>query len=261
MINFMEGTPTAGSPDRTQPDDALSLDAIRNVLCRLEETILFGLIERTQFAHNPVIYEPDGAGPSLGGESLVGFLLRECERSYARVRRYLSPDEIPFYSGLPPPVLPKLDIPNPLHSRPVNLNPALRAAYEREIVPFLCRPGDDRQWGSSAVNDVALLQSLSKRVHYGQFVAESKYRREPERFNAWIRAGDEAALFQAITDPAMETLVLDRVQRKAVVYGAELMSGPGPHSAGPDTIRAIYSRWVIPLNKRVQTLYLLSRLS
>jgi chorismate mutase len=35
----------------------LSLDRIRSILNRLEDTIIFSLIERAQFAHNPKIYE------------------------------------------------------------------------------------------------------------------------------------------------------------------------------------------------------------
>jgi hypothetical protein len=37
--------------------DPLSLDGIRSILTRLEDTIIFSLIERAQFAHNPKIYE------------------------------------------------------------------------------------------------------------------------------------------------------------------------------------------------------------
>ena len=37
--------------------DPLSLDRIRSTLIRLEDTIIFALIERAQFAHNPRIYE------------------------------------------------------------------------------------------------------------------------------------------------------------------------------------------------------------
>lgn len=38
-------------------EDPLSLDRIRAVLTRLEDTIIFGLIERAQFGHNPRIYQ------------------------------------------------------------------------------------------------------------------------------------------------------------------------------------------------------------
>lgn len=38
-------------------EDPLSLDRIRSVLTRLEDTIIFSLIERAQFAHNPKMYQ------------------------------------------------------------------------------------------------------------------------------------------------------------------------------------------------------------
>lgn len=38
-------------------EDPLSLDRIRNVLIRLEDTIIFSMIERSQFALNPRIYQ------------------------------------------------------------------------------------------------------------------------------------------------------------------------------------------------------------
>jgi chorismate mutase len=41
----------------TIDEDPLSLDRIRSVLVRLEDTIIFSLIERAQFAHNPRIYQ------------------------------------------------------------------------------------------------------------------------------------------------------------------------------------------------------------
>jgi chorismate mutase len=37
--------------------DPLDLSRIRSILVRLEDTIIFSLIERAQFAHNPKIYQ------------------------------------------------------------------------------------------------------------------------------------------------------------------------------------------------------------
>ncbi len=234
----------------------LSLANIRNVLMRLEETIIFGLIERAQFCRNEIIYRKDGVGTALG-DSLVGFLLHESERAHAKVRRYTSPDEHPFYSDLPAPVLPALDYDNPLRPNTININAELWTVYENGIIPLICPPGDDRQWGSSAVSDVANLQALSKRIHYGKFVAESKRREQAARFDPLIRAGDRFALIEAITDERVERGVLDRVYRKAAAYGAELEAGPGHCKVEPAAVREIYARWVIPLNKHVQVEYLL----
>ncbi|MBP7828705.1 MAG: chorismate mutase [Kiritimatiellae bacterium] len=243
----------------TDSADTLSLDNIRSVLVRLEETILFGVLERAQFRQNPVIYRPDGVGRELGGESLVQFLLHESERAHAKVRRYTSPDEHPFFRDLPAPILPAAVYDNPLRPNAINLNDRIWAAYVGEIIPFLCAPGDDGQWGSSAVNDVHLLQALSKRIHYGKFVAESKHRADPDRLEPLIRAGDADGLRSAITDLAVERAVLDRVERKAGTYAHELELIPGQHVAGPAALRELYARWVIPMNKDVQVLYLLAR--
>ena len=238
----------------------LSLGNIRSTLARLEETIIFGLIERAQFCENRITYERNGVGQQLDGESLLGFLLRECERSHAKVRRYTSPDEHPFYSELPEPILPALSYEDPIVPNTINMNSRIREAYEREIVPRICPPGDDRQWGSSSVNDVSLLQALSRRIHYGKFVAEAKYRNDSARFEPLVRRGDEAELMDTITDRTVEDQVLDRVHHKARAYGQELGKNFRGSTVDPDAVQDIYANWIIPLNKEVQVRYLKIRL-
>jgi chorismate mutase len=238
----------------------LALDQVRAVLLRLEETILFGLIERAQFRRNAIIYQAGAFGGALGGESLVGYLLRETETVHARLRRYTSPDEHPFFADLPAPVLPGLDYGNsPLAPNSVNLNARVRSVYETEIVPFVCDDGDDHQYGSSAVGDVTCLQAISKRVHYGKFVAESKYREDPAGYDALIRAQDAPGLAARITDAAVEAAVLGRVTHKARTYGSEV-SGSGAVAIDAGAFAEIYRRWIIPMNKDVQIRYLLQRL-
>ncbi len=235
----------------------LLLGNIRNVLARLEETIIFELIERAQFRRNPLIYRPGAFGPALEGESLVGYHLREIEKVHARIRRYTSPDEHPFFSDLPEPLLPPLDYAeNPLRPNRVNINARLRAVYEQEIVPLICRPGDDRQYGSSSLCDVTCLQAISKRVHYGKFVAEAKHRQDPELFGELCRRGDEEGLRGRITDPEVERAVLDRVKRKSETCCREL-SLTGGTSADPAVLVRVYRDYIIPLNKDVQVAYLL----
>jgi chorismate mutase len=240
-------------------NEELQLDRIRGVLIRLEETIIFGLIERAQYHRNPVIYEVGGVGKELGDESLVEFLLHECECSHAKVRRYTSPDEHPFFDDLPDPILPVLEFAeNPLHPNTININDRIKRVYENEIVPFICRPGDDGQYGSSAVNDVALLQGISKRVHYGKFVAESKYRNNQRNFDKLIAAGDANALRNAITDCHVECELFDRLQRKAATYRQEL-AGAGHYVVREGAVKAIYERWIVPMCKDIEVQYLLER--
>ena len=239
--------------------EQLQIAHVRNVLVRLEETIIFALIERTQFLHNPAIYEPGRFGDVLEGESLVGFMLLECERSHSKVRRYTSPDEHPFFQDLPEPILPPLRLDDsPLRPNAINLNATIRIAYEREIVPHICREGDDDQYGSAAVCDVACLQALSKRIHYGKFVAESKLRESPAALQPAIEARDADALMAAITDDSVENQVLERVGAKARTYTQELAGTSTAPTVAPETIVDIYRSWIIPLNKQIQVAYLLA---
>jgi chorismate mutase len=242
-------------------NEQLLLARLRDVLARLEDTIIFALIERAQFRCNDIVYQPGAIlGPDLGGESLVGYLLHETERIHARMRRYTSPDEHPFHADLPAPVLPALRYDeNPLRPNTVNVNGRVWRLYEREVVPAICAPGDDSQYGSTAVCDVACLQALSRRVHFGKFVAESKLRAAPAPYEAAIRARDATGLLALITSAAVERDVLDRVRRKAAAYGSGESNGGAERRVTPEQVVDLYARWIIPLNKDVQVAYLLQR--
>ncbi len=240
--------------------EQLQIAHVRHVLIRLEETIIFALIERAQFLRNAPVYQPGAFGEALEGESLCGFLLRECERTHAKVRRYTSPDEHPFFTDLPAPILPPLGFAeNPLVPNTININSRIRTLYEETLVPLICAPGDDRQYGSAGVCDVACLQALSKRIHYGKFVAESKARQPSEALREALAKRDPSLLMAAITDTAVEQQVLDRVAAKAGTYTAELNRNATTPTVAPEVISAIYRDWIIPLNKAVQVEYLLVR--
>ena len=241
-------------------NDQLRLENVRGVLIRLEETIIFSLIERAQFAHNAKIYEAGALGEALGARSLVDQLLFDCECSHARVRRYTSPDEHPFSAGLPEPILPALSYSeSPVAANDINVNASIRRVYEDEIIPVLCSEVDDGQYGSSAVCDVACLQSLSKRIHYGKFVAESKLTMDPDHYRPAIAAGDAKALMTLISDAAVEAAVLRRVGLKAQTYGEDPEHPGASLRLDPQAVVDLYERWVIPVNKDVQVRYLLGR--
>ncbi len=243
-------------------NEQLLLENIRGVLARIEETILFALLERAQFRHNAIIYDADTQEITtpLQGQSLVGYFLHETEKLHAKLRRYTSPDEHPFFDDLPEPILPELRYDeNPLVDNDVNVNDRLRRIYEQKIVPRVCREGDDQQYGSSAVCDVACLQVLSHRVHYGKFVAESKYRADPNRLLPAIDAQDADALMNLITDEGVEEHVLRRLRLKAETYCGDFDDPDSDPVLEAETAVEIYRRWIIPLNKQVQVLYLMQR--
>ena len=93
---------------------ALALDNIRQTLIRQEDTIIFLLIERAQFARNAAVYEADAVPvPDFDAAgkrfSLLEYLLRETEQIHGKIRRYTSPDEQAFYPDrVPQLVLPAI---------------------------------------------------------------------------------------------------------------------------------------------------------
>ena len=196
---------------------------------RLEDTITFHLIERVQFPLNKTIYEagvvkcPD---PKL---SLLDWILKETEHIHSLVRRYQSPDEYPFFPhSLSEPVLAPLEYPEILHPNTVNVTSDIKNAYISKILPQACRDfgradrGEQREnYGSTAVCDVACLQALSRRVHFGKFVAESKFQTETEKFVELIKAKDREGIDAAITNAAVEKKVLERLRLKAKTYGTD----------------------------------------
>ncbi|XP_047328772.1 chorismate mutase 1, chloroplastic-like isoform X1 [Impatiens glandulifera] len=60
--------------------------------------------------------------------------------------------------------------------------------YFKNLLPRLVKEGDDGNCGSTAVCDTICLQALSKRIHYGKFVAEAKFRASPEDYTSAIKA-------------------------------------------------------------------------
>lgn len=127
-------------------DQVLSLSYIRTVLQRLEDTILFQLIERGQNAHNAVMYKP-GAIPALQekegwSKSWVEWFLKETESSHSKLRRWQAPDEYPFTDImlLPAPILPPVQYPDVLYKPAiVNVNKEIYSHYRDHLVPTLTK--------------------------------------------------------------------------------------------------------------------------
>jgi len=238
----------------------LKLENIRSVLIRQEETIIFSLVERAQFCQNNKIYKKNEFSiPNFDG-SFVEYLLYGTEALHATVRRYTSPDELPFSKELPDPILPVTDFPESIKPNTININSKIKKIYESEIIPAVCEPGEDEQYGSSAVCDVNCLQALSKRIHYGKFVAESKFLSEPELFSKFIKAGAGDELMKLITDLEVEDKLLSRVEKKAATYGQEIGSTNGDYKIQPAFVAELYKKWIIPLTKEVEVEYLLQRM-
>lgn len=107
--------------------------------------------------------------------------------------------------------------------------------YLKVMVPAIAEKGDDEQYGSSVITDIAVLQALSKRVHFGKFVAESKYQSNPAGFQQLVDAGDAEGVMALLTNEKVEEQVLLRAKLKATTYGRDpLMSSMPKVNSGDD---------------------------
>jgi len=276
-MNFFEGETKPISPlDALNGTAALSLDQLRSVLIRLEDTIIFNLIERAQFARNAAIYDenaPEFRQLNFKG-SFVQYLLREMECVYARVRRYTSPDEHPFTPrhALPEPILPTLAYPQVLHPNDININDDIYRIYVQHVIPTLCNSVNDQQYGSAGTRDVECLQALSRRIHFGKFIAEAKFQDPNEHadYVRMIKAKDSQGIMERLTNSKVEEQVLARLRKKALTYGQDLNDVPSNEPQRPgtplrgihlaDVVVDLYKEYVIPLTKEVEVDYLLKRL-
>ncbi|KAF1814124.1 chorismate mutase [Eremomyces bilateralis CBS 781.70] len=255
--------------DFHDPNKALDLGNIRFQLIRLEDTIIFHLIERVQFPLNKTIYVPGGVHIAASDLSLMDWMLSEQEKLQSLVRRYESPDEYPFFPNvLQKPILHPLHYPQVLYPNDVNVNEKLKQSYIESILPPACvklgredRGEDHENYGSAATCDVQCLQALSRRIHFGKFVAESKFRKETERYVQLIKNDDRDGIAEAITDAKVEKKVLERLRLKAKMYGTDPDNATGDlGKLDVDAVVSMYKDYVIPLTKEVEVEYLMQRL-
>jgi chorismate mutase len=240
--------------------DELKLNNIRSNLIRQEETIIFSMIERAQYPVNQKIYlENEIKIPNYSGSYML-FLLYETEKIHALVRRYTAPEEHPFSKNLPAPLQKNTTYEWPIKKNNININDKILNIYIKNIIPLLCKKGDDNNYGSSAVCDVNVLQSLSKRIHYGKFVAESKFQENTGEYTKLIKNKDKEKIMDLLTDSKVEETVLKRVEIKASAYGQDPWSKNPDFKINPKIIQEIYFKWIIPLTKEVEVTYLLERI-
>ncbi|XVF60600.1 hypothetical protein PTKIN_Ptkin08bG0061200 [Pterospermum kingtungense] len=254
---------------RVDESENLTLEAVRHSLIRQEDSIIFSLLERAQYCYNAYTYDPDAFSMDGFHGSLVEYMLRETEKLHAKVGRYKSPDEHPFFQDeLPDPLLPPLRYPQVLHpiADSININNQVWDMYFRNLIPRLVKKGDDGNCGSTAVCDTMCLQALSKRIHYGKFVAECKFQASPDAYRAAIKEQNRDWLMELLTYPVVEESIKKRVETKAQTYGQVVSSnaekdGCEPvYKINPSLVAELYGDWIMPLTKEVQVEYLLRRL-
>ncbi|KAK4701666.1 chorismate mutase, partial [Phenoliferia sp. Uapishka_3] len=211
----------------------------------------------------------------------------------AKIRRFDSPDEHPFTprDQLPQPILPPLNYPPLLYgpsADSVNVNAQIMRFYTQLVVPALTKKvtaklgkeNDDGNYGSAGTRDLECLQAMSRRIHCGMFVSESKFRSCPADFVPHILSKNTDALEALITKPAVEAALLVRLEKKARWYGigaqdevvdeskvevdeVRYLFRALLHKVADDShaqVVRVYRENIIPLTKDVEVDYLLRRL-
>jgi len=238
------------------------LDQIATHLEGLEETIIARLIDRAQFKGNRQAYQPGMSG--FKGEtelSLFALRLKFQEEMDACFGRFAVPEERPFNKNLPEAKrvvrLPENCL-RLTDYNVVNLTDKILAGY-LDLVPQICAPGDDAQYGSSVEHDVYAIQAISRRIHYGaMYVGETKFLSAPATFGKAVEAGDTRTLDTLLTRTAVEQRILQRVEEKVRLLQAAAKADTRV-TIDPGVVRKYYAAYVIPLTKEGEILYLLNR--
>ncbi|CAD6251654.1 unnamed protein product [Miscanthus lutarioriparius] len=236
--------------------EQLSLAAVRDALVRLEDSVVFALIERARHPRNAPAYAPAAAG---GGHSLVEFF----------AGHYQKPEDVPFFpQDLPLPLFPTKPSPKVLHpfASLVTVNDAIWKMYFDELLPLFTVDGDDGSYAQTVALDFACLQVLSQRIHIGKYVAEVKFKDAPQDYSRLIKAKDSNSLMDLLTFKAVEEKVKKRVEKKARTFGQNITlednatAGDSECKVDPKVLSKLYDQWVMPLTKDVEVEYLLRRL-
>ncbi|KAG8070008.1 hypothetical protein GUJ93_ZPchr0006g42402 [Zizania palustris] len=253
--------------------EQLSLAAVRGALIREEDSIVFALIERARRPRNAPAYYAPAAGAD-DGQSLAEFFVREAEALHAKAGHYEKPEDVPFFpQDLPSPLFPTKGYPKVLHpfASSVSVNDAIWKMYFNELLPLFTVDGDDGYYAETVALDFACLKALSRRIHYGKYVAEVKFQDAPQDYSPLIHAKATDALMNLLTFKAVEEKVKKRVEKKARIFGqnvtledsADKNEGSADDSeckVNPKVLSELYDRWVMPLTKDVEVDYLLRRL-
>ncbi|XP_020581150.1 chorismate mutase 2-like isoform X2 [Phalaenopsis equestris] len=245
-----------------EASNQISLKSVRETLIRQEDSIIFSLIERARHPYNAPAYDKSYLKSS--GNSLAEIFVKEAEHLHAKAGRYQNPEEVPFFTDdLPSPLIPSYDYPQVLHptAASVNINKTIWDMYFNELLPLFTVEGDDGNYASTLASDLA----ISRRIHYGKFVAEVKFRDAPVDYSSAIHDKDKDTLMRMLTFERVEEMVKRRVEQKAMVFGQEVTmedekDGIVDYKVNPSVVSRLYGDWIIPLTKLVEVDYLLRRL-
>lgn len=252
-----------------KPESVYNLVNIRNELVQMEDFIIFQFIKRCEYPISEKLYSRDPSQkPVLPDRlfegSFLEYMHRELEILQSKLRRFDSPDETPFFpDDIVPSILAKIEYPKLLAKGNINYNNKIRDMYIQEILPLIADNTVDEEYmaqqlGSITVIDIELLQILSRRIHFGLFVAESKYRNNIKKFKELIKNKDYDGIYKEITNQEVEDKILQRLEGKGESY---IYASIKNKKITPQYLVKIYKEFIIPITKEVEVEYLLHRLN
>lgn len=104
--------------------------------------------------------------------------------------------------------------------------------------------------------DICDSRSHAYSLNTGKFVSESKFRAHPADFIPHILNPNRPALEALITKPAVEKALLERLVKKARIYGRDIGPDGEPREDGwkidVQTVHDLYEKYIIPLTKEVE---------
>lgn len=244
------------------PFDVFDLNRVAAVLESLEESIIFRLLDRAQFAENRPAYLLGGGGfPSRGDKSLFQIRLAMQEQMDSVFGRFLVPEERPFTDDLPIPerTPPKAESAFKIGDfNVINQNFDLLQSYRLMLVD-LCPSGDDGHYGSSVEQDVFCLQAIARRVHFGAlYISESKFRADPSRYQKLVEDKDYEGVLGALTRQDVEARILERLKNKIDSVQSQVNTKIR-RLVDPIVLVDFYRDHIINLTKKGELSYLILR--
>jgi chorismate mutase len=198
----------------------LQLSELRVHLDQMTDRIVSRLKDRSRFPLNQAVYQPDGV-PIRGksGISFLQFALEGLETYHASLGRYDFPDQYPLFSAPTSGAIVTRTVSKPAIPRLAIATRDDLLAYYQELLPRLCRPGDDpNTYGETVYADSDLLVLMNERVNVGRYVAHVKADREPSIFDD---VADAARLEVRLKDINRERALLATARDVAERYNLD----------------------------------------
>ena len=232
----------------------MEISDIREILRECEKSIVFAIFERSRWKSNPSAYKID---PTTG-KSLFTSLLEEIEKVHTKFGRYNCPEEHAFTNIDTKPTVNSTNksycidyFLDKRHTR-INNNETIIDKYFNLLLPKITEEGEDENLGSAVTADINLLQALSRRIHLGKLVAQSKYDSNKDWYSN-IHTDED--YFTKLTNLEVETAILERLKKKINNFNDELVNNFPNIRFKPSEIVNIYRDFIIPETKRVQISY------